>query len=108
MRELATKWAWNRPGLRFEPRRAPGTEADVARLAEVWQALIDHDCLACDATGPDGTNGGGCSLWLELNDAVGDAIERVSQRQEAKVFRRLLYPRRRWGGLFGPGARRWA
>jgi hypothetical protein len=71
------------PG-RIVARRPAGTDADVDHLHTTWQRLWDLDC------GHDHE----CDDYLERNQAVNDAIERVSVRQEGQAFRRLTPPPR--------------
>lgn len=82
---MRTRYAFNRVHCRIEPRRPDGSEADVEDLRDKWQRLSD--------LGPGGPDACGhtyeCDDYHERNTAVNDAIERVSQRQEAKVFRSL-------------------
>lgn len=80
---------------------------EVEQLRGLWQALASHDCLACDAPGPDGPNGGECSTFERLNEAVAVAFERTSRLQRLRVWHSLQRPRCRIG-LTGEGPRRWA
>jgi hypothetical protein len=73
------KHAFDRVRLRFVPRRPDGTDADVEHLATVWRRLWDLDC------GHDHE----CGEYLDRNAAVCDARQRVSVRQEGRVYRRL-------------------
>jgi hypothetical protein len=66
-------------------RRPDGTPADVDDLHTKWQHLLDLGPGGPDACGHDYE----CDEYLERNAAVNAAAERVSQRQEHHVFRRL-------------------